>query len=84
MNETPGDRTPEQVMAEALRRWSGVDTEGTNDAAFVIAALYRLGFAVVPVEPTDKMVEAMTGASTEGFWPAAVYRAAVAANEEGE
>jgi predicted CoA-binding protein len=82
---SPSDRTPEQVMAEELVVRRRYHRERTNASA-ILAVLREAGFAVVPVEPTDKMVEAMRA---EAFLPLArqntraVWRAAVAANEEG-
>jgi predicted CoA-binding protein len=79
MNETPADRTPEQVM-RIQDAFAAVYPGAT-------AYLRSKGFVVVPVEPTDKMVEAM---QAEAFLPLArqntraVWRAAVAANKEGE
>jgi hypothetical protein len=66
-------RTPEQVMADARLARTCAD------------ALRETAYAVVPREPTDKMVEAMEplaprhSRSLRNMW-----RAAVAANEEGE
>jgi hypothetical protein len=67
------DRTPEQVIAD-IKYDYGIELD-----------IFEL--AVVPVEPTDKMVEAMNreiyGQNSYPSDLKAAWRAAVAANEEG-
>jgi formiminotetrahydrofolate cyclodeaminase len=53
-------------------------------AAAVQAALKDAGFAIVPVEPTDEICDAIYVAETTGSTSPEVYRAMIDAAEEGD
>lgn len=63
---------PEQVIAEALGGHVGDATcpVWMHDAPRVLAALHDAGFAVVPREPSEAMVEAASREFEPGTWAA--------------
>ena len=77
--------SPEAVMAQEIRAQLGTPYQQAEKtlAARIHAALRAAGYAIVPVEPTEKMVEAAHTviAGDDGGCPE-VYRAMVAAAEE--
>jgi len=59
------------VMRESMRRGAIISD---NPAKTLLTALEAAGFVVVPIEPTDEMLDA----ALEGDWdPQTVYRAMI-------
>jgi hypothetical protein len=82
--------SPAEVIARAMvagytrderREVGGRDVEV---AAAILAALDSAGLAVVPVEPTRKMIDALNGYAQCAGYIEEGYRAMVAAAKEGE
>jgi hypothetical protein len=73
-------------MIEALRTAHGFDPEYDDgvDADTILSALHAAGFAVVPVEPTEKMLDKgmLSLWNTEADEVAKAYRAMIAAAKE--
>lgn len=58
---------PVEAMREAVARSRELGADGVyTDHEQVMAELRTLGFAIVPIEPTDEQVEAMARALAEG------------------
>lgn len=71
----------DELMLDVIMRSIGATTKHPNyaeRARHVVTALTQAGYAVVPVEPTEKMLAA-TGL---GFAAASPYRAMVKAAQE--
>jgi hypothetical protein len=87
--------SPAEVIARAMLdlvvpgaswgdQWKFVHRKLMDDAAAILAALDAAGLAVVPKEPTRKMIDALNGYAQCVGYIEDGYRAMVAAAKEGE
>lgn len=84
--------TPREIIADAVGWYSGDTAAGQDFAETVIARLKREGFAIVPVEATEKMKQAGFDPFIAAHDPmfcknepcGPIWRAMLQAAEEGE
>ncbi len=76
---------PAEVIARALQDELGADAEFDQQiTAAILAALDAAGLAVMPKEPTRKMIDALNGYAQCVGYVEEGYRAMLAAAKEGE